>query len=265
MMPTTAKVNVNNAGEIERSESCSIWPSPEVTLRRPPIMSAAPTPHTPGSVRLRNLPAAGGVQGSMRLKIVIALGALLVAASGTAAAKFASYNLTIDGPGMASPAPIHQRRAIGRVSIAMLIGTNRTRIERPRSRGPAYLLEYSFGVGDANGSRTETIRQTLYPFATGGPVVFTPRRQKIDMSYGPVRFAAGWFEVPQWVMQTLEGAGLPQTPPEPDAAPARARLDSPNSEWGWLTGLGLLTAGGGIVAARRRQLSRPKVTRRHHH
>jgi hypothetical protein len=200
----------------------------------------------------------------MRLKIVIAIGALLVADSGTAAAKFASYSLTIDGPGMTSPAAIHQRRAIGRVSIATLVGTNRTRIERPRSRGPAYLLEYSFGVSDANGARTETIRQTLYPFAPGRPVVFTPRRQKIDMSYGPVRFEAGWFEVPQWVIRMLEDEGLPQTPPEPDAASARARLDPPNSGWGWLTGLGLLTAGGGIVAARRRQLSRPKVTRRRH-
>jgi hypothetical protein len=249
-------VSVNNAGEIDRSESCIILALPRGRDGRPPIMSPrTPTPETVGSFRLRNLQAAGGVQESMRLKIVIALGAFLVAASGTAAAKFASYSLTIDGPGMDSPGAIHQRRAIGRVSVATLIGTNRTRIERPRSRGPAYRLEYSFGVSDANGSRTETIRQTLYPFATGGPVVFTPRRQRIEMSYGPVRFAAGWFEVPRWVIRTLEGEGLPQTPPEPDAASARARLDPPNSGWGWLTGLGLLTAGGGMVAARRRELS----------
>jgi hypothetical protein len=188
----------------------------------------------------------------MRLKIVIAVGAVLVALSGTAAAKFATYSLTIDGPGVASPTAIEQRREIGRLSVATLIGTNRTRIERPRSRGPAYLLEYSFGVSDENGSRTETIRQTLYPFASGGPVVFTPRRQKIGLSYGPECFESGWFEVPQWAMRTLESVGLPQTPPEPDAASARAGLDPPNSGWRWLMAFGLVTAGGGIVAVRRR-------------
>lgn len=106
----------------------------------------------------------------MRLRILLAAGAFLVAATGTAAAKFASYSLTIDGPGMPSPGAVHARRVIDRVSIATLVGTNRLRTERPRPTGPAYVLEYGFGVSDENGSRTETIRQRLHPFAIGGPL-----------------------------------------------------------------------------------------------
>jgi hypothetical protein len=189
----------------------------------------------------------------MKLKVLIAIGAFLVAASGTAAAKFASSSLTIDGPGMASPGTVHARRFIDRVSIATLDGTDRLRAERPLSTGPAYVLEYGFGVGDEYGSRTETIRQVLYPFAAGGPVVFTPRRQRIDLSYGPVRFAPGWFEVPRWVLPKLERAGLPHKRPEPEPDPAApASLDPPASGWPGLVGLAALTLGAAAVARRRR-------------
>jgi hypothetical protein len=199
----------------------------------------------------------------MKLKILLALGAFLVAASGTAEAKFTSYRLTIDGPGMGSPGTIHERRSIDRVSMATLVGTHRTRTERPQSPGPAYLLEFGFGVSDENGSRSVTIRQTLYPFAAGGPVVLTPRRQKIDMSYGSAHFAPGSFQVLSWVLHRLERVGLPHTPPEPDPDPTTpARLDPPSVGLRGVLGLAVLAVGAGAVAARRRQLTEAKDTRR---
>jgi hypothetical protein len=124
----------------------------------------------------------------------------------------------------------------------------------PRIDRPAYLLEYDFGVSDGKGSRTETIRQTFYPFAEGGPVVFTPRHQKIDMSYGPVHFFSGWFEVPGRVVQKLHAMGLPDGPPEADSPTAAApRLDPPSSRWPWFVGLAALTTGAGAVAGARRR------------
>jgi hypothetical protein len=190
----------------------------------------------------------------MKLRIVLVLAAFLLAGSGPAAAKFISHSLTIDGPGMASPATIREQRSINRMYSAILVGPQRIRADRPQSRGPAYQLEYGFVVSDANGGRVETVRQTLYPFAAGGPVVFTPRRQRIDMSYGPVRFAHGWFEVPGRILHKLEQAGLPDTPPQPDPAPAApARLNPAPSGWWWMLALAALAMGAGAVKVRRRR------------
>jgi hypothetical protein len=190
----------------------------------------------------------------VKLKILLVFGAFVVALSGTAAAKFASHRLTIDGPGMTSPTTINQRRVIDRVSIATLLGTRRSRTARPASTGPSYLLEYDFGVSDEKGSRIETIRQTFYPFAEDGPMVFTPRHQKIDMSYGPVHFVSGWFEVRGRVMQKLRAMGLPDSPPKDGpAAVAAPRLDPPTSRWPWFVGFAALTAGAGAVAGARRR------------
>ena len=190
----------------------------------------------------------------MKLKILFVLGAFVVAVSGTAAAKYVSTKLTIDGPGMPSPVTIRNRGVIDRMSTETLDGALRARVAPPRSTGPAYMLEYHFGVGDKNGSRTEVIRQAYYPFAEGGLVAFTPRHQRIDMSFGPVRFAPRWVEVGDWAVQKLRAMGLPNSPPEdgPDAV-APPRLDPPPSRWPWFAGLAALTAGAGAVAGARRR------------
>jgi hypothetical protein len=188
----------------------------------------------------------------VKLRFLLVLGACVMALSGTAAAKYASYKLTVDGPGMPSPGTIRDRGVIDRLSNETLEGTELARVDPPPSSGPAYLLEYAFAVGDEKGGRLETIRQTLYPFAAGGPVVFTPRRQKIDMSFGPVRFTSGWFEVRGSVLRELRGIGLPDSPPEDGpGAVAAPRLDPPPTKWPWYVGLAALTAGAGVLALRR--------------
>lgn len=148
----------------------------------------------------------------MRLWILLAAVACLLAlASSPAEAKYSTESLTIEGPGMDSPGVIESRRLIDRIYAATLVGGQRATITPPVEPGPAFFLEFEFGVADKDGARTETVDQIVYPFAQGGPVVRTPLGQGFDMSYGPVRFRPGWFGVPRNVLRILEGGGLPRT------------------------------------------------------
>jgi hypothetical protein len=183
----------------------------------------------------------------MKFKVLLFCGVFLVVASGTAAAKVAAHRLIVDGPGMRSTAAIHDGRLLDRTASVLLFRTRRARTTRPESAGAAYVLTYRFGVGDENGTRSATIHQALYPFASGGPVVFTAMRQGIDTTYGPVRFVHGWFRVPSGTLRTLQRAGLPTTEPEPATEletdrPPLTRLDGTSSRSPWLLGLGALAA-----------------------
>jgi hypothetical protein len=191
-------------------------------------------------------------------KTLIAAGILLLGWSATPEAKFVSQSLTIDGPGMQVPGVIGTRRAVDRVYAATLVGSDRGQVKRPLVAGPAYRLVFVFGVGDENGSRTANIRQTLYPFAPGGAVVRTPGGQRIDMSYGPVRFAPRWFEVPDRVLRELQSAGLPSSEPERHpAVEEREPLAPSSSRWPWLVGIAVLTACGAGAIWRRLRRHRP--------
>jgi hypothetical protein len=189
----------------------------------------------------------------VKLKFLLAVGVVALGVPGIAEAKYVSHKLRIEGPGMSSPGIIQRRSDIDRLSNATLEARHE-QTDRPASSGPAYLLEYRFAVGDADGSRVETVRQTLYPFAEGGPVVFTSRGQMIDMSFGPVRFDPGWYEVPGWVIGKLRGVGLPDAPPRPVAA--QSNNPPSRSSWPLVAGLAALTAVGAVAGARR-QSTRP--------
>jgi hypothetical protein len=195
----------------------------------------------------------------MKLKYLLALSVLVIAAtSGTAAGKAAATKVKINGPGMTSPGTIARLSVVNRITLATLDDTNRTRIERPRSTGPAYELEFTFAVADANGGRTEIIRQTLYPFAAGGPVVLTGRGEKIDMSFGPIRFDPGWFEVPRSTVRELRKVGLPHVSPERETTTSSASHPE-TTQWPWFAGFAALTVGAGAFAATRRRAARPPL------
>jgi hypothetical protein len=188
----------------------------------------------------------------MKLRFLLALGVFIVAASGTAAGKAAVHKVTINGPGMSAPGSVEDR-VVNRLTLATLDGVDRARTDRPRSTGTAYELAFHFAVADANGSRTEIIRQIFYPFAAGGPVVFTPRHTRIDWSFRPLRFDPGWFEVPGWVVRELLDVGMPDASRQPNPKAAAApQLDPPSSKWPWFVGLAALTAAGAVAGARRR-------------
>ena len=192
----------------------------------------------------------------MRRWIVLALVAcLLVLAPNLAGAKYVSESLTIDGPGMDSAGVIESRSSIDRVYAATLVGGQRRKTGRPTEPGPAFLLHFTFGVGDEEGARTETVDQILYPFARGGPVVRTQPAQGFAMSYGPVRFRPGWFTVPPKALRILEGGGLPHALPRSQPARnARSPADRPAPWLPWF-GIALVIAGAlGLIVGRRRAL-----------
>jgi hypothetical protein len=128
-------------------------------------------------------------------------------------AKYVSESLVFDGHGMDLRGVIESRRSVDRVYAATLVGGHRDKVDRPVKLGPAYELEFTFGVGDEDGARIERAHQFLYPFAEGGPVVHTPKGQSFDMSYGPVRFRRGYFAVPPRILHILHRAGLPDELP----------------------------------------------------
>ena len=133
----------------------------------------------------------------MRIWILLAAVACLLAlASSPAEAKYSTESLTIDGPGMDSPGVIESRRLIDRIYSATLVGTQRAKIAPPVQPGPAFFLEFEFGVADEDGARTETVDQIVYPFAQGGGQSFVRLRGKASTCHTD-RFvsapAGSWF------------------------------------------------------------------------
>jgi hypothetical protein len=200
----------------------------------------------------------------MKLNVFAIAAALVVLIASPAEAKYTVEQLRIDGPGMEEPFVIKRSMRLNVMSSATLWSAkvipsccghgDRGRIEKPSDLGPAYELEYRFGVGDNNGSSTQYARQLFYPFAAVGPVVFTPRGQKIELSFGDERFAGGWFKLDERMLPELEKLGLPATPPvleEEQGVDTTPSTTSPLSLWP-LALVAAFLVGGGAVLARRR-------------
>lgn len=99
--------------------------------------------------------------------------------------------------------------------------------------------------------------QHLYPFARGGPVIYSLPGQEFVMS--PTGEAsAGWFNAPPELIRELQSRGLPETAPpatHPEDGPAAAAPPGA-SPTGWVLVFlaGLLVAG--ALASRRRAVAR---------
>jgi hypothetical protein len=168
--------------------------------------------------------------------------------------------VTITGPGMEEPTLIKRQLLVNVMSNATLVSSVTPRViarrfsEPPADLGPAYELEYRFVAGDNDGTSVQFARQRLYPFASGGPVVFTPRDQKVEMSFGNERFLPGWFEVDERVLPSHETLGLPDSPPAQVEEPTTSTPAAPapsSSPWPLVTAV-LFLVGGGVLLARRR-------------
>ena len=110
--------------------------------------------------------------------------------------------------------------------------------------GPAYSVRYRVPTG----SRPATIVQTLYPFATGGTVVYTKPGQRLFGTATP----GGWFRAAPFVKPMLVKRGLPATAPAATGS----------SGWpAWVAGVGaalLATALAAVGVSRLRR--RPHAT-----
>jgi hypothetical protein len=103
--------------------------------------------------------------------------------------------------------------------------------------------------------RLPDVIQHLYPFAEGGPVLYTPPGQEFVMSVTG-EAPGGWYDAPGRLIRELHRRGLPSTSPAvtgPAGGTAAARSSGPGPSpvvWGFVLLAGLLVAG--AVAGRRR-------------
>jgi hypothetical protein len=147
--------------------------------------------------------------------------ALVVALAGPAQAK-GIQSATITGPGLDEPIDFSPPDGDGGDLAALtavweaMPGQPRTSAlmdEAPtRQLGPQYRITWRFLIGPDD---VTTIRQDLYPYADGGPLVHTPAGQPIfDQST-----SGGWREAPVALRDRLRALGVPEAGdvPEPSA------------------------------------------------
>jgi hypothetical protein len=108
------------------------------------------------------------------------------------------------------------------------------------------------------GPEAASVRQDLYPYATGGPVFFNPPGQK---AFFGTRLASAWWYPPAEVTAILTSHGLPATPPVVPAPPVKnvpRPILHPSDSKAWIVVLvvGALTLllVGGAVAGRQRSV-----------
>jgi hypothetical protein len=119
-------------------------------------------------------------------------------------------------------------------------------------RGPRYTITWTF----PNGEGTEDlVRQSVWPYAAGGPVTFMASGQKV--LDGTTK--GGWYRAGDNLRQDLVTLGLPDrqplAAPKPAPAPPATPAPAPSpSIWPWVAaGVGLLLAAvAGVLLLRRR-------------
>jgi hypothetical protein len=181
-------------------------------------------------------------------RITVALAALALAAAPTALAKGPSH-AEITGPGLDRPIVFDGFAESGGIPFSRFVegvgwfpavfGQQPSPLlaGRPRgSLGPAYTIRYRVPTG---GPRPTTIVQILYPFAAGGPVVYTRPGQPL---FG-TRAGGGWFRAAAFVKPMLVKRGLPVSPP--------ASTGSGGVSWLVWLGIGVLGAVAAVALASR--------------
>jgi hypothetical protein len=132
-------------------------------------------------------------------------------------------------------------------------------------RGPRYTITWTFPNGDGG---EDKVRQSVWPYAAGGPVTFMASGQKV--LDGTTK--GGWYRAGDNLRQDLVTLGLPDRPaltapaspaPATPASPAPARsADQAPALWPWVAGGAavLLAAIAVAVALRRRSTPGPAHT-----
>jgi hypothetical protein len=119
-------------------------------------------------------------------------------------------------------------------------------------RGPRYTITWTFPNGDGG---EDLVRQSVWPYAAGGPVTFMATGQKV--LDGATK--GGWYRAGDNLRQDLVTLGLPDR--QPLAAPKPAPTPSPASPapapspalWPWVAaGMGVLVVVAAVTLARRR-------------
>jgi hypothetical protein len=137
----------------------------------------------------------------------------------------------------------------------------------PSDLGVRYLVTYRFDPGYPN----DVIRQNLYPYAEGGPVTYTPPRQKLTGLFGErglMPVIPGWDQSGSvGFLRYLMNHGLPERSPTApvttrDAAPGTAP-EADTRPWAAVVVVlvGLAAVSWATAAVRRRMLAVRQVNR----
>jgi hypothetical protein len=124
--------------------------------------------------------------------------------------------------------------------------------------GPQYTVTYTVpGVDPQPGEKYGRIRQNLYPYATGGPLTYTPPGQH---GFGRELQATGWLRAGPGLLRTLAQLGVPQKsttrPARPVSGPRLARTGPHGSPGAAIAAaiVAILAGGTLILAGRKRSI-----------
>jgi hypothetical protein len=180
---------------------------------------------------------------------VVSIVAGLLAITPRAQAKF-NIRLVVDGPGLADPIELFNPS----IDIGCVFSRPcQLKVDSPVPPvGARYEVVEWLEGHHARGRMSDRIVHDLYPYAPGGPRVFTPPGQTwVDWNRSQ-QVRGGWTRAPDELIDALKSAGLPEEPAQDAAArtvsrkrrtPAAAEL---NTAWAWMlpVSLALLIAGG---------------------
>lgn len=190
--------------------------------------------------------------------MTVAIVALLIAAP-QAQAKIAG-TASISGPGIVGGSGTGDDRTIRMDGaeypfLARLYeGIDGSKQPPSEALGPRFTAR--FVISGRSFRDIPAVVQHLYPYAEGGPLIYTPPGQESIGSRNGTA-PSGWFPMRRKLLNELEARGLPETAPSPQqapAGPARTAHSGPSpAVWTALLLAGLLVVG---AAAGRRAIVR---------
>lgn len=197
-----------------------------------------------------------------QLALAAAIVAGLMTITPQAQAKF-NIRLVVNGPGLADPIELFNSGTdIGCVFSRPCSLTSRA---PTRPLGARYEVIESLEGHHARGRMMDRIVHDLYPYAPGGPRVFTAPGQTWHDWNKRRHIPGGWTRTGDDLMDALRAAGLPEEPPQPVRAAAihrsapRAATADDGTVWSWVVPVALCTLlAGGLLFPRPRRRARPR-------
>jgi hypothetical protein len=180
--------------------------------------------------------------------LALALVASPAQAKGPEEGGVVSESLVISGPGLGKPLPVGGQLSATYSDLSNTFNNNGKMTGRPTAvtLGPRFEVLYNLRCETADGIRTTSFRQSLYPYATfrSTPQVWTFTAAGQAACAGWEAPPAGWVASRRGVFETLVSAGLPRTLPVSVPAPG----PSVPRSWPWGIWVGLALAGLAIAA-----------------
>ncbi|HET6770101.1 MAG TPA: hypothetical protein VFH75_00500 [Actinomycetota bacterium] len=189
--------------------------------------------------------------------VTTAIVAGLMMITAPAQAKF-NIRLVVSGPGLAGP--IELFNAGMDIGCVFSRPCNLASRAPARPLGPRYEVIESLEGHHARGRMMDRIVHDLYPYAPGGPRVFTAPGQTWHDWNRKRHIPGGWTRAGHDLFDALTAAGLPQQPPQPPVRVAAIRSPAPKAAtaddgtvWAWLVPVALATLlAGGLLFPRPR-------------